>query len=185
MEALTPYELERERQIARNREMMAKLNIPVLAANVPKTVNSTYSDYSTSELEAETAEARREVAKRKREEDETRLLLARRSLRARGIGPLEETQEELEERLETAKQARMEAERRREEREAALSEAQARDVATRGGRPVTWIGGGGQDPSQLARMGVPELRARFLQVFGQHTASNNSTWLRKKLAEPV
>ena len=58
-------------------------------------------------------------------------------------------------------------------------------VATRGGRPVTWIGGGGQDPSQLARMGVPELRARFLQVFGQHTASNNSTWLRKKLAEPV
>jgi len=58
-------------------------------------------------------------------------------------------------------------------------------TATRGGRPVTWIGGGGQDPAALARMGVPELRARFLQVFGQHTASNNSIWLRKKLAEPV
>jgi len=55
----------------------------------------------------------------------------------------------------------------------------------RGGRPVTWIGGGGQDPSALQRMGVPELRALFLQVFGQHTASNNSVWLRKKLAEPV
>jgi hypothetical protein len=37
-------------------------------------------------------------------------------------------------------------------------------TATRGGRPVTWIGGGGQDPAALARMGVPELRARFLQV---------------------
>jgi hypothetical protein len=28
-------------------------------------------------------------------------------------------------------------------------------------------------------------RRLLLQVFGQHTASNNSIWLRKKLAEPV
>jgi hypothetical protein len=55
----------------------------------------------------------------------------------------------------------------------------------RDSRPVTWIGGGGQDPAALALMGVPELHARFLQMFGQHTASNNSIWLRKKLAEPV
>ena len=33
-------------------------------------------------------------------------------------------------------------------------------------------------------MGVPELRALFREVFGQSTASNNSAWLRKKLAEP-
>lgn len=33
-------------------------------------------------------------------------------------------------------------------------------------------------------MGVPELRALFREVFGQDTASNNSAWLRKKLAEP-
>jgi hypothetical protein len=40
MEALTPYELEREATIARNREMMAKLNIPVLAATPPRMVSS-------------------------------------------------------------------------------------------------------------------------------------------------
>lgn len=55
---------------------------------------------------------------------------------------------------------------------------------TRAGRPITWIGGGGQDASKLARMGVPELRALFREIFGQVTASNNSAWLRKKLAEP-
>ena len=55
-------------------------------------------------------------------------------------------------------------------------------VSTRCGRPVTWIGGGGQDPAQLARMGVPELRTLFRDTFGQETASNNSAWLRKKLA---
>ena len=57
-------------------------------------------------------------------------------------------------------------------------------VTTRCGRPVTWIGGGGQDPAKLARMGVPELRSLFRELFGQETASNNSNWLRKKLAEP-
>jgi hypothetical protein len=30
-------------------------------------------------------------------------------------------------------------------------------VATRGGRPVTWIGGGGQDPGNLARMGMLQI----------------------------
>jgi hypothetical protein len=49
---------------------------------------------------------------------------------------------------------------------------------------VTWIGGGGQDPAKLQRLGVPELRNLFREVFGQVTASNNSNWLRKKLAEP-
>eukprot|EP00959_Pyramimonas_sp_CCMP1952_P382841 8021862-Pyramimonas_sp.AAC.2 len=49
MEALTPYELERERTIARNREMMAKLNIPVLAANAPKAVRTVW-DLKLSEL---------------------------------------------------------------------------------------------------------------------------------------
>ena len=49
---------------------------------------------------------------------------------------------------------------------------------------MTWIGGGGQDPATLARMGVPELRSLFRELFGQETASNNSNWLRKKLAEP-
>jgi hypothetical protein len=33
-------------------------------------------------------------------------------------------------------------------------------------------------------MGVPELRLLFRATFGQDTASNNSAWLRKKLAEP-
>jgi hypothetical protein len=33
-------------------------------------------------------------------------------------------------------------------------------------------------------MGVPELRIRFREIFGQDTASNNSAWLRKKLSEP-
>ena len=32
-------------------------------------------------------------------------------------------------------------------------------------------------------MGVPQLRAEFLRAFGQPTASNNSAWLRRKLAE--
>ena len=35
----------------------------------------------------------------------------------------------------------------------------------------------------LATMGVPQLRAEFLRAFGQPTASNNSAWLRRKLAE--
>ena len=34
-------------------------------------------------------------------------------------------------------------------------------------------------------MGVPRLRAIFLDVFGHHTASNNGAWLRRKLAEPA
>ena len=34
-------------------------------------------------------------------------------------------------------------------------------------------------------MGVPRLRAIFLEVFGHHTASNNGAWLRRKLAEPA
>mmetsp|Transcript_1487 Transcript_1487/g.3539 ORF Transcript_1487/g.3539 Transcript_1487/m.3539 type:complete len:491 (+) Transcript_1487:229-1701(+) len=54
----------------------------------------------------------------------------------------------------------------------------------KGGRPVTWIGGGGLSPSFVASKGVPELRALFLEVFGHPTASNNSTWLRRKLSEP-
>ena len=58
-------------------------------------------------------------------------------------------------------------------------------MTTKGGRPVTWIGGGGQDPAMLARCGVPELRTLFREIFGQSTASNNSAWLRKKLAEPA
>lgn len=53
----------------------------------------------------------------------------------------------------------------------------------KGGRPVTWIGGGGMDPKKLAGMGVPMLRTLFSQVFGQPTASNNASWLRRKLSE--
>eukprot|EP00775_Hariotina_reticulata_P002000 gene2000-2322_t len=55
--------------------------------------------------------------------------------------------------------------------------------AKRGGRPVTWIGGGGMDPKKLAGLGVPALRALFAEVFGEATASNNAGWLRRKLAE--
>jgi len=49
--------------------------------------------------------------------------------------------------------------------------------AKRGGRPITWIGGGGQDPRLLATMGVPKLRELFHAVFGTCTASNNAAWL--------
>jgi len=61
----------------------------------------------------------------------------------------------------------------------------ARPVTVKGGRPVTWIGGGGQDPAKLSRMSVPDLRDLFKELFGQPTASNNSAWLRRKLAEPA
>jgi hypothetical protein len=37
---------------------------------------------------------------------------------------------------------------------------------------------------KLSNLGVPQLRALFLEVFGQHTASNNAAWLRRKLSEP-
>ena len=37
----------------------------------------------------------------------------------------------------------------------------------------------------LSTLGVPRLRAIFLDVFGHHTASNNGAWLRRKLAEPA
>eukprot|EP00193_Tetraselmis_chui_P006445 CAMPEP_0177766516 /NCGR_PEP_ID=MMETSP0491_2-20121128/8563_1 /TAXON_ID=63592 /ORGANISM="Tetraselmis chuii, Strain PLY429" /LENGTH=480 /DNA_ID=CAMNT_0019282929 /DNA_START=334 /DNA_END=1776 /DNA_ORIENTATION=- len=57
-------------------------------------------------------------------------------------------------------------------------------VSRKGGRPVTWIGGGGLNASFVAGKGVPELRALFLEVFGHPTASNNSAWLRRKLSEP-
>ena len=33
-------------------------------------------------------------------------------------------------------------------------------------------------------LGVPKLRALFLEIFGHHTASNNGAWLRRKLCEP-
>eukprot|EP00882_Tetradesmus_deserticola_P002905 GHRQ01003088.1.p2 GENE.GHRQ01003088.1~~GHRQ01003088.1.p2 ORF type:complete len:229 (+),score=47.32 GHRQ01003088.1:428-1114(+) len=55
--------------------------------------------------------------------------------------------------------------------------------AKRGGRPVTWIGGGGLDPKRLASLGVPVLRELFKEVFGESTASNNAGWLRRKLSE--
>ncbi len=32
-------------------------------------------------------------------------------------------------------------------------------------------------------LGVPKLRAIFLEIFGHHTASNNGAWLRRKLCE--
>ena len=32
-------------------------------------------------------------------------------------------------------------------------------------------------------LGVPKLRALFLETFGHHTASNNGSWLRRKLCE--
>ena len=32
-------------------------------------------------------------------------------------------------------------------------------------------------------LGVPKLRALFLEAFGHHTASNNGAWLRRKLCE--
>mmetsp|Transcript_6186 Transcript_6186/g.17280 ORF Transcript_6186/g.17280 Transcript_6186/m.17280 type:complete len:587 (-) Transcript_6186:616-2376(-) len=54
----------------------------------------------------------------------------------------------------------------------------------KGGRPVTWVGGGGLSQQAVANKGVPELRRLFLEVFGHPTASNNSTWLRKKLCDP-
>ncbi|BDA43771.1 hypothetical protein COCOBI_04-7870 [Coccomyxa sp. Obi] len=53
----------------------------------------------------------------------------------------------------------------------------------RGGRPVTWYGGGGMNPQDLVGLGVPKLRAIFLEIFGHHTASNNGAWLRRKLCE--
>ncbi|CAL5221866.1 g4128 [Coccomyxa viridis] len=53
----------------------------------------------------------------------------------------------------------------------------------RGGRPVTWFGGGGMNPQDLVGLGVPKLRALFLETFGHHTASNNGSWLRRKLCE--
>ncbi|KAK9826723.1 hypothetical protein WJX81_001868 [Elliptochloris bilobata] len=62
--------------------------------------------------------------------------------------------------------------------------AAASQNAARGGRPVTWIGGGGMNPQELVGLNVPRLRALFLEVFGHHTASNNGAWLRRKLSEP-
>jgi hypothetical protein len=35
----------------------------------------------------------------------------------------------------------------------------------------------------LVGLGVPKLRALFLEIFGHHTASNNGAWLRRKLCE--
>lgn len=37
----------------------------------------------------------------------------------------------------------------------------------------------------MSTLGVPRLRAVFLDVFGHYTASNNGAWLRRKLAEPA
>ena len=39
-------------------------------------------------------------------------------------------------------------------------------------------------PSQLEGLSVPALRGLFLSLFGHHTASNNGSWLRRKLCEP-
>ncbi|GBF88129.1 hypothetical protein Rsub_00841 [Raphidocelis subcapitata] len=54
---------------------------------------------------------------------------------------------------------------------------------SRGGRPLTWIGGAGMDTKLLAQLGVPKLRELFLSHFGEPTASNNAAWLRRKLSE--
>ncbi|GBF97728.1 hypothetical protein Rsub_10892 [Raphidocelis subcapitata] len=53
-----------------------------------------------------------------------------------------------------------------------------------GGRPRSWIGGGGLDPGYVAALKVPELRQLFQSVFGVATNSHNSVWLRRKLTEP-
>ena len=39
------------------------------------------------------------------------------------------------------------------------------------GRPVTWVCGGGQDPRTMQRMSLPQLRALFLEIFGQVSGS--------------
>ena len=39
-------------------------------------------------------------------------------------------------------------------------------------------------PSELEGLNVPALRELFLSLFGHHTASNNGSWLRRKLCEP-
>ncbi len=36
---------------------------------------------------------------------------------------------------------------------------------------------------RLVSLGVPQLRSLFLEVFGEPTASNNASWLRRKLSE--
>ena len=60
----------------------------------------------------------------------------------------------------------------------------SRSASHKGGRPQTWLGGGGLDPKSLASLGVSQLRQLFQEVFGEATASNNAVWLRKKLCQP-
>ncbi|GBF97726.1 hypothetical protein Rsub_10890 [Raphidocelis subcapitata] len=52
-----------------------------------------------------------------------------------------------------------------------------------GGRPRSWIGGGGLEPGYVATLKLPELRQLFQAVFGVATTSNNTAWLRSKLSE--
>ncbi len=40
----------------------------------------------------------------------------------------------------------------------------------------------GQQLAELQRLTTPQLRARFAEVFGEHTPANNRTWLRKRIA---
>ncbi|CAK0779899.1 hypothetical protein CVIRNUC_004883 [Coccomyxa viridis] len=70
-----------------------------------------------------------------------------------------------------------------EKKQKAKLKKEGGDSNGRGGRPVTWYGGGGMNPQDLMGLGVPKLRALFLEAFGHHTASNNGAWLRRKLCE--
>lgn len=180
---LSEYEQLREERVARNKAMFNELHLADAAAKVADRVPNAYVTLSSG---GKTSGAGAAGASRRRvTTDDRGLLVARRSLRARGMGPVAETDHEREIRQLWADEAQAQAEERAMHRERLVAEARSRgEVTTRGGRPVTWIGGGGQDASELARMGVPDLRQRFYEVFGQATASNNSVWLRKKLAEP-
>src|SRR5260370_39772923 len=40
----------------------------------------------------------------------------------------------------------------------------------------------GQQLAELQRLTTPQLRARFAEVFGEHTPANNRAWLFKRIA---
>jgi hypothetical protein len=40
----------------------------------------------------------------------------------------------------------------------------------------------GQQPAALQQLTTPQLRARYAELFGEHTPANNRAWLIKRIA---
>ncbi|KAK9803178.1 hypothetical protein WJX72_010192 [[Myrmecia] bisecta] len=176
---LTPYELERAARVETNQEVLARLKVAQLASQVALGVQQTSQDGRSQSYGVSKAHRRSKGSLKRKQVagDESGTAPIRISLRKRvSDWESESSQSSLD--LQSV------AQRTSSQQQAGAGrKAYKGGDDKRGGRPVTWIGGGGLDPESLVGLGVPKLRAIFLEVFGHHTASNNGAWLRRKLCE--